>query len=71
MEEGHSLTEFVRFRYGRAKYWLALVIAVFYMFVFLSAETSAFWLIERRAPLREAYDFADLASRVKLLEDAS
>ena len=41
MPQGHSLTEFVWFRYGRAMYGLVLVIAVFYMFVFLAAEMGA------------------------------
>lgn len=35
---GHSLTEFVWARYGRGMYALALVVMVFYMFVFLTAE---------------------------------
>ena len=41
MPQGHSLTEFVWFRFGRAMYGLVLVIIVFYMFVFLSAEMGA------------------------------
>jgi Na+/proline symporter len=35
---GHSLTEYVWVRYGRAMYGLAVAIMIFYMFVFLSAE---------------------------------
>ncbi len=38
MPDGHSLTEFVRHRYGRAMHLLVLAVIVFYMFVFLSAE---------------------------------
>jgi Na+/proline symporter len=38
MPEGHSLTEFVKLRYGSAAHILTLVVMVFYMFVFLAAE---------------------------------
>ncbi len=41
MPEGHSLTEFVWFRYGRATYAVVLTITVLYMFTFLSAEMGA------------------------------
>ncbi|MCH7655532.1 MAG: Na+/proline symporter [Chloroflexi bacterium] len=41
MPEGHSLTEFVWFRYGRATYAVVLVITLLYMFTFLSAEMGA------------------------------
>ena len=35
---GHSLIEFVRFRYGHTMYFLIICIMIFYMFVFLAAE---------------------------------
>jgi len=38
MPQGHSLTEYVWHRYGRYMYLFVLVVIVFYMFVFLSAE---------------------------------
>ena len=38
MPDGHSLTEFVWYRYGRYVYVFTLGVIVFYMFVFLSAE---------------------------------
>ena len=38
MPEGHSLTEYVWFRYGPAMYVFSLAVIVFYMFIFLSAE---------------------------------
>ncbi len=38
MPEGHSLTEFVWYRYGPAMYVFTLGVIIFYMFVFLSAE---------------------------------
>ena len=38
MPQGHSLSEFVWFRYGKAMYGFALAVMVFYMFVFLAAE---------------------------------
>ncbi len=41
MPEGHSLTEFVWFRYGRATYAVVLTITVLYMFTFLAAEMGA------------------------------
>ncbi len=47
--EGHSLTEYILARFGRGMYVFVLVVSVFYMFIFLSAEltgiTSAFELI--------------------------
>ena len=41
MPQGHSLSEFVWFRYGKAAYSMVLAIMVFYMFVFLAAEMGA------------------------------
>ena len=38
MPEGHSLTEYVRARFGTAFYVFVLLVSVFYMFVFLAAE---------------------------------
>ena len=38
MPEGHSLTEYVWYRYGPAMYVFTLVVIIFYMFVYLSAE---------------------------------
>ena len=38
MPSGHSLTEFVKLRYGTAPHILALLVMVFYMFIFLAAE---------------------------------
>ena len=38
MPDGHSLTEFVKLRYGTAPQILALLVMVFYMFIFLTAE---------------------------------
>ncbi|WP_020222552.1 sodium:solute symporter family transporter, partial [Halarchaeum acidiphilum] len=38
MPAGHSLTEYVRARFGTAFYAFVLVVSVFYMFVFLAAE---------------------------------
>ncbi len=38
MPEGHSLTEYVWHRYGPAMYAFSLVVMVFYMFIFLTAE---------------------------------
>lgn len=39
--QGHSLSEFVWFRYGKVAYGMVLLIMVFYMFVFLAAEMGA------------------------------
>lgn len=41
MPNGHSLNEFVLYRFGNAMYVLALVIIVFYMFIYLAAELTA------------------------------
>jgi Na+/proline symporter len=41
MPEGHSLTEFLWHRYGRGVYVLTLLIMLFYMFIFLTAELTA------------------------------
>lgn len=41
MPHGHSLTEYARHRYGRPMHVLTLVLMLFYMFVFLSAELTA------------------------------
>ena len=38
MPDGHSLTEYVWYRYGRYLYVFTLGVIIFYMFVFLSAE---------------------------------
>ncbi|WP_435102254.1 sodium:solute symporter family transporter [Halarchaeum sp. P4] len=38
MPDGHSLTEYVRERFGTAFYCFVLVVSVFYMFIFLAAE---------------------------------
>jgi Na+/proline symporter len=38
MPEGHSLTEFLWHRYGRGVYVLTLLVMLFYMFIFLTAE---------------------------------
>ncbi|QLC34826.1 sodium:proline symporter (plasmid) [Halarchaeum sp. CBA1220] len=38
MPDGHSLTEYVRARFGTAFYCFVLAVSVFYMFVFLAAE---------------------------------
>lgn len=39
--QGHTLTEFVILRYGKAMYALTLVIMLFYMFITLTAELTA------------------------------
>ncbi|WP_442597407.1 sodium:solute symporter family protein [Parapusillimonas sp. JC17] len=39
--QGHTLTEFVVLRYGRAMYLLTLLIMLFYMFIALTAEITA------------------------------
>jgi Na+/proline symporter len=41
MPEGHSLTEFLWHRYGRSVYVVTLLIMLFYMFIFLTAELTA------------------------------
>jgi Na+/proline symporter len=41
MPKGHSLNEFVLYRFGNAMYLLTLVVIVFYMFVYLAAELTA------------------------------
>lgn len=38
MPHGHSLNEYVLFRFGNAMYLLTLVIILFYMFIYLTAE---------------------------------
>ncbi|GGM60784.1 Na+/proline symporter [Halarchaeum rubridurum] len=38
MPDGHSLTEYVRARFGTTFYLFVVVVSVFYMFVFLAAE---------------------------------
>lgn len=45
MPEGHTLTEYVLHRYGRAMYGITLLVMVFYMFVFLAAEVTGMALI--------------------------
>src|SRR5690606_9562201 len=39
--QGHTLTEFVIMRYGKAMYGLVLIIMMFYMFITLAAEITA------------------------------
>ena len=41
LPKGHSLNEFVLFRFGNAMYLVALVLIVFYMFIYLAAELTA------------------------------
>ena len=41
MPSGHSLTEYIRHRYGKSMHLMTLIIMVFYMFVFLAAELTA------------------------------
>jgi Na+/proline symporter len=41
MPNGHSLNEFVLYRFGNAMYVLTLLIIVFYMFIYLAAELTA------------------------------
>ncbi|MBE9102664.1 sodium:solute symporter family transporter [Vacuolonema iberomarrocanum] len=41
LPNGHSLNEFVLLRFGNAMYLLALLVIVFYMFIYLSAELTA------------------------------
>ncbi|MCC2596674.1 sodium:solute symporter family protein [Pusillimonas sp. MFBS29] len=41
MPQGHTLTEFVIMRYGKAMYGLVLLIMMFYMFITLAAEITA------------------------------
>jgi Na+/proline symporter len=38
MPEGHSLTEFLWHRYGRSVYIVTLLVMLFYMFIFITAE---------------------------------
>ena len=44
MPDGHSLTEYVWHRFGPAMYVFALIVILFYMFIFLSAELTGFAL---------------------------
>ncbi len=41
LPKGHSLNEFVLFRFGNAMYLVALLLIVFYMFIYLAAELTA------------------------------
>ncbi|MEB3229511.1 MAG: hypothetical protein VKJ64_00765, partial [Leptolyngbyaceae bacterium] len=41
MPTGHSLNEYVRYRFGGAMYWLTEGAMVFYMFIYLAAELTA------------------------------
>lgn len=41
MPTGHSLNEFVLYRFGNAMYGLVLVVIAFYMFIYLAAELTA------------------------------
>lgn len=45
MPEGHTLTEYVRHRYGRAMHGYVLVIMVFYLFIALAAQVTGMALI--------------------------
>ncbi len=38
MPQGHSLTEYVWYRYGKGLYFITIAVTIFYMFIFLSAE---------------------------------
>jgi Na+/proline symporter len=41
MPQGHALNEYVKYRFGGAMYWLTVIVMVFYMFVYLTAELTA------------------------------
>jgi Na+/proline symporter len=41
MPRGHSLNEYVKYRFGGAMYWLTGAVMVFYMFIYLTAELTA------------------------------
>lgn len=41
MPRGHSLNEFVLYRFGQSMYVLTLLVIVFYMFIYLAAELTA------------------------------
>ncbi|ESA34824.1 sodium-solute symporter [Leptolyngbya sp. Heron Island J] len=41
MPQGHSLNEYVKYRFGGPMYWLVEAVIVFYMFIYLSAELTA------------------------------
>ncbi len=45
MPEGHTLTEYVRHRYGRAMHGVVLLIMVFYLFIALTAQVTGMALI--------------------------
>jgi sodium/pantothenate symporter len=45
MPEGHTLTEYVFYRYGRGMYLFTLAVILFYMFIFLAAEITSMALI--------------------------
>ncbi len=45
MPGGHSLTEYVFYRYGRGMYLFTLFVMLFYMFIFLAAEVTGMALI--------------------------
>ncbi len=47
MPEGHSLTEYVWYRFGRGMYAFSLGVVVFYMFIFLTAELTGIALAVR------------------------
>lgn len=47
MPHGHSLTEFLMIRYGRAMHGLTLVIMVFYIFIAMTAEITAIAMMMR------------------------
>ncbi|MEO0870195.1 MAG: Na+/proline symporter, partial [Cyanobacteria bacterium J06642_11] len=41
MPQGHSLNEYVKYRFGGPMYWLVEGVIVFYMFIYLAAELTA------------------------------
>ncbi|MEO0352253.1 MAG: Na+/proline symporter [Cyanobacteria bacterium P01_A01_bin.15] len=41
MPQGHSLNEYVKYRFGGPMYWLVEAVIVFYMFIYLTAELTA------------------------------
>ncbi|NEQ51630.1 MAG: Na+/proline symporter [Leptolyngbya sp. SIO3F4] len=41
MPQGHSLNEYVKYRFGGPMYWLVEAVIVFYMFIYLAAELTA------------------------------
>ena len=41
MPQGHSLNEYVKYRFGGPMYWLVEAVIIFYMFIYLAAELTA------------------------------